>query len=276
MQYLNRQVNFVASWKRNLWIGLLVVLYLDFIIIALEPFDTSQFEADYRFWLLSGYGLVTGMWYVLHGWAERYFYKRDRIWKLRDEMISVAVFLVCVGTVLCLYNVYVVNVGKSLTLGVYKHFMFITVPTMVPVFVPTMAYLRQRLGVKARQVRPSADQKIVLIGENRNERLELDRDALLFVKAVENYVEICFVDAQQPISRTFRQTLSKVATQLPFLEKCHRSYLVNPGAVETIVGNSQSARLKFKRGDKEIPVSKSYYTSVKQFASVPLAEVSSE
>jgi len=105
---------------------------------------------------------------------------------------------------------------------------------------------------------------IILIGENKNEILKLEKEALLFIKAVENYIEICFVDKTQKVtSKTFRQTLSNVCEQLPFLQKCHRSYLVNTGTIKEIIGNSQGAKITFSVGDKEIPLSKTYYKDIK-------------
>ena len=92
----------------------------------------------------------------------------------------------------------------------------------------------------------------------------MDKENLLFIRAVENYVDICFIDKNKNvISRTFRQTLSNVCEQLPFLEKCHRSYLVNISAVKEITGNSQGAKISFTIGEKEIPLSKTHYKHIK-------------
>jgi len=105
----------------------------------------------------------------------------------------------------------------------------------------------------------------VLIGENKNEILQLQKEQLLFIKAVENYVEITFVDeSQNVVSLTFRQTLSSCIQQIPFLEKCHRSYLVNRTTIKEIKGNSQSAKISFVHGKEEIPLSKTYYKQVKR------------
>ena len=132
---------------------------------------------------------------------------------------------------------------------------------MLPVFIPLMLYLRQKFGER---IVPLPKNSYLLTGENKNEILRLEKDDLLFIKAVENYVEICFVDNHKKvISKTFRQTLSNVAKQLPFLEKCHRSYLVNLDTIAAIIGNSQSATISFIVGEKEIPLSKTYYKHLK-------------
>jgi hypothetical protein len=236
-------------------------VYLSFIIIGLEPFDTDQFEADYRFLLLSGYGILVFVVFVIYSGIENNWYsRRGKVWLVSHEIFSTFIFLMLIGHVLYLYNTLVVNL-RSCTVGSYLHFLCITVISMIPVFVPPMIYLRQKLGER---IVPLASNSFILIGENKNEVLRMEKDELLFVKAVENYVEICFMDTNKKVvSVTFRQTLSNVCEQLPFLEKCHRSYLVNVNSIKEISGNSQGAKIAFVVGEKEIPLSKTYYKQIK-------------
>ena len=237
-------------------------MYLNFIVIVLQPFDTSQFEAEHKILLLSGYGILVFFTAVIHSTIEniRYF-KTGKIWRISDEAVSVLLFCLFSGTILYLYNRAVVNNGLAFQLTTYWRFLKITVACMLPVFIPPMLFLRQKLGER---IVPPAKNSFILTGENKNEMLQLQKDNLLFVRAVENYVEICFVDQNdKTISKTFRQTLSNVCAQLPFLEKCHRSYLVNLDTVKEISGNSQAAKISFLNCEKEIPLSKTYYKHIK-------------
>lgn len=261
MNSLNRQIHFVASIRRKVLVGLILCIYLSFIVIVLEPFDTSQFEAEYKTALLSGYGILTFVVFVIHGSIENIWYSSvGKVWSVRHEIISTVLFCLFSGTVLYLYNRLVVNLADC-DLATYWRFLSVTVLYMTPVIVPPMLYLRQKFG---EQVVPPAKDSIMLIGENKNEILRMKKEELLFVRAVENYVEICFIDKNKKIiSKTFRQTLSNVCEQLPFLEKCHRSYLVNISTIKEIVGNSQGAKISFVVGEKEIPLSKTYYKHLK-------------
>ena len=242
-------------------IGFILCVYLNFIIIALQPFDTNQFEADYRFLLLAGFGIVTFGVYVIHSSFENFWYlKAGKIWNVYNEFISTILFLLFSGTVLYLYNAVIVN-EVACTARTYWLYLSITVGCMAPVFVPLMLYLRQKFG---ELVIPPSSNSIILSGENKNEILTLEKEELLFIKAVENYVEICFIDKNKMVtSKTFRQTLFNVCEQVPFLEKCHRSYLVNVTNIAEIIGNSQTAKLSFVVGEKEIPLSKTYYKHIK-------------
>lgn len=256
-----RQIPFISAIWRQFGVGLILCLYLSFIVIVLQPFDTSQFEADHKVWLLAGYGFLTFVAYFIQSRIENlWYYKAGKIWTVGDEIITIVLFCLFSGTVLYLYNRYVVN-RTHFTLATYRRFLSVTVACMVPVIIPPMLYLRQKFGER---IIPPADHEITLIGENKHEVLRLDKEKLLFIKAVENYIEICFVDHNNNvISKTFRQTLSNVWMQLPFLQKCHRSYLVNPNSIGTIIGNSQGAKITFEVGEKEIPLSKTYYKNIK-------------
>lgn len=258
---LKRQIHFIASTRKKVLVGLILCIYLDFIIIALQPFDTDQFQADNRFLLLSGFGVVMFIVFVIHSSIENRWYSRvGKVWLVSHELFSTLVFCLFLGTVVYFYNTIVVN-GNNCTLESYWRYLRVTVAYMLPVLIPLMLYLRQKFGER---IIPPAENFVVLTGENKNEVLRLNKEELLYIKAVENYVEICFIDeSKKVISKTFRQTLSNVSSQVPFLEKCHRSYLVNMLNVAAIFGNSQSATISFLVGVKEIPLSKTYYKDIK-------------
>lgn len=259
---LKKQIYFTASIGRKVLVGLILCLYLSFIVIVLQPFDTSQFEADHKIALLSGYGILIFVLYFIYSSIENSWYFRvDKVWVVRYEIISTLLYCLFSGTVLYLYNRTIVNNGLDYTLITYWRFISVTTACMLPVFVPPMLYLRQKFGER---IVPLPQNFFQLIGENKNEILSLEKDDLLFIRAVENYVEICFMDENKKVlSKTFRQTLSNVCLQLPFLEKCHRSYLVNKSTIKEIVGNSQGAKITFVVGEKEIPLSKTYYKAIK-------------
>lgn len=262
MNPLKKQIHFVASIRKKVLIGLILCIYLSFIVIVLQPFDTSQFEAENKTLLLSGFGNLILIIYIIQSNIENiWYFRKGKIWTIFYEIISMILFLLFSGTILYLYNRIVVNQVEC-ALETYWRFLSVTVVCMTPVFVPLMLYLRQKFGEK---IIPLSSNSITLIGENKNEILSLKKEELLFVKAVENYVEICFIDKNNKmITKTFRQTLSNVYEQLPFLEKCHRSYLVNTTNIGTIIGNSQRAKITFLIGEKEIPLSKTHYKQIKK------------
>ncbi len=259
--FLNKQIRFIAAFPKKLLVGFILCVYLCFFVIVLEPFDTSQFEDENKTALMAGYGIMTFVVYAIYSPLENiWYFKKNKFWCVKEEILTSLLFCLMAGSVLYLYNRLVVN-STSCDLFTYWRFLRITVLCMLPVFVPPMLYLRQTFGEK---IVPIQQNSFVVSGENKNEILNLEKDELLFIRAVENYVEICFVGKNKEVlSKTFRQTLSNMSAQLPFLERCHRSYLVNLGRVKEIEGNSQAAKIILGFAGKEIPLSKTYYKQIK-------------
>lgn len=261
MTSLKKQIHFTYPIKSKIAIGLVLCLFLSFVIIVLEPFDTDQFKSDNKLLLLSGFGFLIFIVFVTQSCIENNFYlKTGKVWKVSHEILSTIVFFIFSGTILYFYNRMVIN-GSAYSINSHLLYMLTIVIAMIPIFAPLMIYLRQKFGEK---IVPLSPNSFILTGENRNENLTLEKEELLFIKAVENYIEICFLDkSKKVVSKTFRQTLSNVCEQLPFLEKCHRSYLVNLSSIKEINGNSQSATISFVFSEKKIPLSKTYYKHLK-------------
>jgi len=261
MTFLNKQIHFTASIKRKVLVGLIMGVFLSFVIIVLQPFDTDQFHSDHKLLVLSIFGILFFLAFVIYTILENFWYSRvHKVWRVSHEVISTILFFAFVGSVIFLYNSLMIN---QQSYSVKNHLLYLRtiVLAMTPVLAPLIIYLRQKFGER---IVPVPGNSIVLIGENKNEVLQLEREALLYIKAIENYVEICFVDEHKNVlSKTFRQTLSNVYNQNRFLEKCHRSYLVNRSAIKEISGNSQSARISFVYGEEKIPLSKTYYKELR-------------
>ena len=261
MIFLQKQIHFTASIQRKVLVGLILGVFLSFVIIVLQPFDTDQFHSNHKILVLSIFGILFCLAFITYSIFENLWYSRvHKVWRAYHELISILLFFTFVGSVIFLYNSLMIN-QQSYSLKNHLLYLRTIVLAMTPVLAPLTIYLRQKFGER---IVPVPGNTVVLIGENKNEVLKLEKEALLYIKAVENYVEICFVDeSKQVVSRTFRQTLSNVYHQNRFLEKCHRSYLVNRSAIKEISGNSQSAKISFIHGEEKIPLSKTYYKELR-------------
>ncbi len=201
-----------------------------------------------------------GAYFILSVMENAYYHKVNKSWLTFYEIISIVIIFSVSGTFIFLYNHLIVN-DEVYSLEMHLRYYKSIVIFMIPIFAPLAIYLRQKFGELIVPVSPDT---FIISGENKNELLELRKSEILYIQSVENYIEICFVDAREKlVSKTFRQTLTNVHQQLPFLEKCHRSYLVNLNNVSGITGNSQSAKISFRNIDKEIPLSKSLYKELK-------------
>lgn len=261
MKFLHRQIPFVSSLKKKAIVAFAMGSFLSFVIIFLEPFDTNNYTSDFRELALLGFGAVLFASLFIQSIIENIWYnKANKVWLISHEIVSVIAFILISGSFVFLYNHKVVR-SDSYSLSshwlYFKHF----VSVMIPVIAPLLVYLRQRLGTRIIPIPPST---VTIHGRNKHETLQLKKGELLYIKAVENYIEICYVGTDKNLlSVTFRQTLSHVHQQASFLEKCHRSYLVNLENIHSIQGNSQRAKISFKHTQAQIPLSKVLYKSVK-------------
>ncbi len=231
------------------------------LILFLEPFNTNEYDSKYRTLSLLGFGVLLSSVSIVQSSIEnRWYIKRHRVWLVSHEVLSISLFFTFAGTLIYLYNHIIINED---TYSLTSHWWYYShiVLAMIPIVAPVLIFLRQKFGEYMVPISPNT---IVLTGENKNERLELQKDELLYIQAVENYIEIYFITVDKKLtSKTFRQTLSKVHDQASFLEKCHRSYLVNLNTIKEIQGNSQSAKLAFKQVETKIPLSKTLYKTIK-------------
>lgn len=261
LSVLDKQINFTSSKKGKRNVSLILGLFLSMIIIFLEPFDTNEYEADFRFLSLLGFGvLVALVSYIQSRLENSWYFKVDRVWTVSHEIKSTVLFFLVSGTVIFFYNHFIIN-GLSYSLAAHISYYIYIVSAMVPIITPAIVLLRQKYGER---ILPKLPDCIQITGKNKNEHLELQKQNLLCIQSVENYIEIFYLGEDKTTqSKTFRQTLSLVHEQLPFLEKCHRSYLLNLDGVSSVEGNSQSARICFKQSDLKIPLSKTFYKSIK-------------
>ena len=261
LTFFKKQIPFISSLKKRILVGAILGFLLAFIIIFLEPFDTNNYESNYKTLSLSGFGLLFFIVFLIHSKIENIiYYGFDKIWKVSYEVISVLFFFLVLGTIIFLYNHLIIN---SQNYSIKSHLWYYKniVIVFLPIFFPLLIYLRNKFG---ELIAALPENTITLLGENKNEVLQLQKKDLLYIKALENYIEICFIDSHNTISiKTFRQTLSKTSQQAPFLEKCHRSYLINITNIQDIIGNSQNAKISFKNIDETIPLSKTFFTKIK-------------
>ena len=105
-----------------------------------------------------------------------------------------------------------------------------------------------------------------LFSENSKESLTINVKNLLFVVSRENYVEVVYEEngIKKSLLRNSLKNIESAFSIDQEIYKCHRSYLVNLYQVKSIVGNSQSLKLKIKHFDKLIPVSRNKIKELQQ------------
>ncbi|NER14736.1 hypothetical protein GWK08_14865 [Leptobacterium flavescens] len=258
--FLSKQIRYPSGINKQLIIGSLTGLFMAFVLIILEPFDTNNFSSPNKTLLLAGYGIVILATYMIFAAADQQFYRKKKSrWLLYNELISIFSFFLFAGTTMYFYNCIVISKVNISFYGLVYFVVFYTLP-FIPILGLLLFIIRQRLGELTPVDQPGT---VTLSGINKNEVLKLRREDIFYIKASENYVQVFFEKENSFQNTILRNTLTKVEKQAPFLQKCHRSYLVNLEKVINIKGNSQKAVICFENEANEIPLSKSYYKKIR-------------
>jgi len=104
----------------------------------------------------------------------------------------------------------------------------------------------------------SFTQPLELISETGKEKLKMPVDKLLFVQSCDNYANVVRQNNGSTEEKLLRSSLKNIEEQLtlPFVVRCHRSFIVNLSLVRSITGNSRNYALSLKNYHTPIPVSR--------------------
>lgn len=257
--FLNKKTHFISSISNQLFIGLLIGLFLFFTIFFIKPFNSNEFYSPNDGIIVFGFGVLFFVVYTFHSFIEVLIVKKTNLtWKIKNEIISILIFVFVCGTVLYLYNYIYIN-KYNYSLNDYFFYLIKRVLVFTPIILPTLLFLRFFFGeIKV----PFSPEIIAIKGINKKEYIEVKKNDLLYIKASENYISIFYVDKNTIQKVLFRNTLSNIQNQIPFLEKCHRSYLINIEQIKDIRGNTQNGTILINGTETQIPLSKTYYKKI--------------
>lgn len=265
LSFLSKKIPYTYSFRKQLLIAIILGFILAFIMIFLRPFDTDQFESNHRSLILFGFGALLSIIYLINVRIENFWYNYKK-WTVKHEIISFLSFIIISSILIHFYNQVFLNDFFNYEYERYeyiKHGLWFFQHSVMPIILillPFYVYFRNKFG---EIITSKSLSEIEFSGINKGEKMLIEKKSVLFIKASENYVEIFYKKNNTLEHEILRNTLTVINKQAPFLLQCHRSYLVNISAIKIIVGNSQNAKIKFYYGDLEIPLSKSYYKTIK-------------
>ena len=237
-----------------------------FMLIVFQPFGTDSFQSDYKYWILGGYGIV-----IFLAISSYYLFSlkvlnanRESRWTVVKEILDL---VICVAfVILCVYVYFIQVLNSSYR---FNHFIYFLGISMSLAALPIMGVMgllyAQWNNVVRSSIGPetsSDNNVIVLLGNNKSDKLELDQSDLLLVKAQDNYVMLYIRDKDK--RHILRSTLKEISSQLnaDFL-KVHRSYIINKTKVEKLVGNKSKSHVLLHDLKTKIPVSRNIFDQVK-------------
>jgi len=257
-------------------LGLLVGAFLTFF----QPFDIAQMEFEYKSIKIFLYGLITffAMLIFLHflpmvvpKWMS------DKFWKVKHEIVFLLLMILFIATLNGLYINYINDLDFS-----WRNYWIIIRDTAIVGIVPisfivlidqNRKWQKYAKAAGQIQIQETKTQKEIVspriqisLGSN-NTILEIDPTMLLFVEADGNYVEISEFATDKVSKKLYRTSLRYLESQIdiPYIVKCHRSFLINLNQVTKVDGNAQGFRLSLKESEVTVPVSRKFVPLIKSF-----------
>lgn len=264
------------KWKIIVPISVFVALFM----VIFQPFGLNLLEAEGKYFILSGYGLVTFIMLTINMVILPTLFPRcfsDEKWTVLKEGFFLIWLLFTVGLANFLYSSW--TIGFHLTLKNVLTFQAFTVAIgLIPITTIILVkqnYLRRKNEERAGMIsaalvsRKTGDpdrQVIRIASDNGKDSVDLIINELLFVKSEGNYITVGYLLDGKVKTILLRNTLKYAAGVLshdPAIYQCHRSWLVNINHISKVHGNSQGLRIEIKGMEDDIPVARNQITEFK-------------
>lgn len=252
-----------VSTSALLWRALLAGAIVYALLAVYQPFGTHEARLPHKLWWLSGYGWITALAIAGVGVLARALRGAAafRRWHLAAEF---AAALIVAGSGGYLYNA--LALGNPLAWTAWWYFLKLAFAIGVVPIALLLFAARERVDLVMQIATPGTSvSRCTLLGENRDEKLELDIADLHAVKAADNYCEVVFAAQGHVRRRLLRGSIRAMEQQLrgSGVERVHRSWLVNLARAQKWRGNAQGGQIEIAGVEEAVPVARSYVARVR-------------
>lgn len=270
---------FDNSYKRAIASAFFFGLFIFLFLLFFQPFGLVNYHSDAKTLEIAGYGLVTTLCLLSNFFLFSFLFPKwysKETWTVGKNILYTLWMFFTIGLGNLLYSVYQNYLDLNFQGFVFYQFMTLLVGAL-PVIFSTLLVYNRRMKSMIKEAKYLTDSLVVNEKKNsptvdipslsKSENVSIQPETLLLVKAVENYIEIHSIENdgfKKEIVRTTFKSVNQAFSGIEYIQKCHRSYLVNLNQVEEFSGNAQGLTLKFKQNfDKDVPVSRAYVKEIK-------------
>ena len=269
--FSRNKVIFMAGFV-GIFIFLTFLLFPSIDSTSLNILPVSILQKAIVYGLLSSLGV-----FIVFGGVTNYFFSENKKenWLVKDHLLIIVLLLL----VITLLNyAYLILVSKDpsfflsfsfLSVLFAKVFFLGIIPSFIITWIDYTLKLKQNLlqtqeyntRLNKSETKTVA-QTIHILSANKNEAIDLDIDALLFIKSDGNYIEVYTTDEAVLEKKVYRMTLAvmeKELSEFSFLFRTHRSYIVNVNNIFLTKGNARNYQLFFNGVDESVPVSRNKF-----------------
>lgn len=248
--------------------GILIYLFL----IIFQPFGTESFRHQYKYLLLFPYSLIFGIAFMAADLAAIRF----KYWNVGAELLKATGIIFTASILSYFYNtLFISHVTISFInyLYMFLYCLAVGIPISTIYILSRYIYLKKIHEETAEQISAhlsghsgitDCEETKTLFISYGNTELQISEKHFICAQSMENYCSVYFYDQEKIKKTVIRISLSDLLNQIQTdsVKKCHRSYIVNLDKVKKIQGNAQGYKLSLPEIDFEIPVSRSFISSI--------------
>ncbi|TAI48473.1 LytTR family DNA-binding domain-containing protein [Flagellimonas allohymeniacidonis] len=272
LQNHKRSFYLSGNRKKYWYSAFLLGFFVSMILIGLRPYEKSIIDHPHITLVRIGVGFICTVVYIIgYEILLRWF---NTVKFNFVKLILFDVFLALISVILIfLYDRLIVVKDGHVTLGFLLEYILIIALPFYPIILFIFHFLKIsvfpiRIYPPLKKEYVSKEENVLDIKENTGiVGFSVELKHLLYIQSQDNYIEIHYLKDGNHNKHLMRGTLKKILKDFVFLLKVHRSFVVNPYKVERLEGNSNKAAISFKDVGVSVPVSKSYYASVKNYLS---------
>lgn len=281
MNFLNKEYTKYnianKSWKNGLFTGLKVLL----IFILFQPFGLQNKDPKLKISLYLVYSFLAFIYSISTFWIIRKFPKSVHSWTIKNELIVFIPRMIILTFVTHLSTCWIsgdmpFNLHWYIKLFYYGSSLFFVVSILEFYYYNTKSTDKrienlssqiEQFSQKIIKAEKSSSKEMVLISLE-NGTIEINRNKLVLIKSSGNYLELFLLENENQVNKLMKRgRIHQVENDLNnYLEffRCHRAFIINLKQVKRLIGNSKNARLLIYSDIEEIPVSRSYFKTLKE------------
>ena len=276
-ELLKKQYDLLESKTFRYWFVFGIALFGLIFLWTFEPYGlynlTTFDEKALAIGLYTGIGLLLLIFQFFL--LQNIFIRK---YTLGITILWIILSFLIIGTSSFIINTFLYNEGRFyFSIFIYFQGMILSIniiPVILFVLIHYNLTLRKRLRM-AVQINSSIQNKsqntdkgqiVVLNSENRNDKLALSLNSLLFITSVDNYIDVYYIDNRIIKHKLLRYSLAAIEQDNPNIAdlfRCHKSYIVNKTKIDSITGNAAGYKLRLKDYSDYIPISRKWNKQIK-------------
>lgn len=265
------------------WMPVVIcVAVVIFILAVFEPFN-FRLNSTHQMWVLIGFAFLaafaTSIVFIVFPKIFKQFYCLDK-WTIGKSLLNNVFLLILMGVCVVFYDYFIimkqlpeyfpmgflVDLFATLTIGIVP-ISIITIITQNHVLRQNLNEAKEINNVLAERIKSNATEVgLITLAGSTKESITVKPEDVLYMEAMGNYVNVHYKHDNKLTCKLLRSTIKQVEETLqyqPVFVRCHRTFIVNTDKIYNVTGNAQGYKLSLYDITEEIPVSRTYFNSLR-------------